>query len=167
MTKGALTRWRTPAILAGSVAVHAVVLGVLGMRAVQMDAWSGPERPVVLIQIEPRPLLQGERPREPVFAAPQPSSERTAERPSLTVPEPGLIRQYNAIVRGERRQVLPIVRQRGCTGGVARVRIGAELEQQPDHARAVDDMQMDVESFIKQDLLNAAVVVLFTERIAL
>lgn len=93
MTKGALTRWRTPVILAGSVAVHAVVLGVLGMRAVQMDAWSGPERPVVLILIEPRPLLQGERPREPVFAAPQPSSEPTAEPRTLTAPEPGLVRR--------------------------------------------------------------------------
>lgn len=94
MTTGAARmRWRTPAILAASVVVHAIVLGVLGMRAIQMDSWSGPEQPVVLIQIEPRPMLEGERPREPVFAAPQPSSEPSAERRSLTAPEPGLIRR--------------------------------------------------------------------------
>jgi hypothetical protein len=77
------TRWRTPAILIGSAAAHAVVLGVLGLRAVQMDAWTGPERPVVLIQIEPRPLLRGERPREPVLAAPQ-ETETAAERRAST-----------------------------------------------------------------------------------
>lgn len=91
-TGAAPTRWRTPAILVGSVVVHAVVLGVLGLRAVRMDAWTGPERPVVLIQIEPRPMLRGERPREPVFAAPRPS-EPTVERRSPTDVEPGLIRR--------------------------------------------------------------------------
>jgi hypothetical protein len=64
------TRWRTPAILAGSVALHAVVLGVLGLRSVGLTDWRPPE-PVVLIDITPRPLLPDEMPREPRYAAPR------------------------------------------------------------------------------------------------
>lgn len=63
------TRWRTPAILAGSLALHAVVMGVLGLRAVGLTDWR-PQEPFVLVDITPRPLLTDERPRERRYAAP-------------------------------------------------------------------------------------------------
>lgn len=70
--------------------MHALVLGVLGMRAVQMDTWNGPSPPLVLIDIAPRPMLQGERPRERNYAAPQPTERTEADR-DIAGPRPGRI----------------------------------------------------------------------------
>ncbi|HEV2081189.1 MAG TPA: hypothetical protein VGR32_01925 [Brevundimonas sp.] len=79
-------------MLAASLVAHALVLGVLGLRAVRMDAWRGETPPVVLIDITPRPMLEGERPRERNYAAP-PAPEATDQPRSLTTPRPGLIRR--------------------------------------------------------------------------
>lgn len=76
------TRWRTPAILAGSVALHAVVLGILGLRAIQMDAPTRYDRPTILLEIEPRPMLRDERPRERSYAAPDPADAEVSPQTS-------------------------------------------------------------------------------------
>lgn len=84
-------RLRTPAILIGSVALHALVLGFLGLRAIQLEpGLSSP--PVVLLEIEPRPLLKGETAREPRYAAPAEASTATsasrAEPGAVALPRP-------------------------------------------------------------------------------
>jgi len=79
---GPATRWRTPAILAGSVALHAVVLGVLGLRAIQMDVPASLDRPTILLEIEPRPMLRDERPRERSYAASDPADAEDSPRTS-------------------------------------------------------------------------------------
>lgn len=81
---GPATRWRTPAILAGSVALHAVVLGILGLRAIQMDAPTRYDRPTILLEIEPRPMLRDERPRERSYAAPDPTDAEVRPQASVT-----------------------------------------------------------------------------------
>ncbi|WP_298125809.1 hypothetical protein [Brevundimonas sp.] len=70
-TAGRRRNWRTPAVLAASLALHAAVLGYLGLRAIEMDGWQPGDQPDILIEIEPRPLLAGERPRRPSLAAPR------------------------------------------------------------------------------------------------
>lgn len=70
------------------MAVHAVVLGLLGLRAVRLNDWTGPRDTVVLIDVTPRPLLSGERPRQPTYAAP--TSEARVE--TLRDAAPGLPR---------------------------------------------------------------------------
>ncbi len=79
-------RWKTPAVLAGSVALHAVVLGALGLRAVQMTEWRA-DAPVVLIDIQPRPLLRDEVRREPRFAAAPAEAASGAEATAPRVPK--------------------------------------------------------------------------------
>ena len=75
-TKGA-------AILAGSVAFHALILGLVGLGVFDSDLALPP--PVadapIFIEMEPRPLLEGETARVPT-AAPA----RTAEAPALSSP---------------------------------------------------------------------------------
>ena len=61
-------RWRKPAIVAVSVGLHALVLGYVGYKAFDPprvygdpgsldDPWP---RPVIYVEIEPRPLVRGE-----------------------------------------------------------------------------------------------------------
>lgn len=80
-------RWRKPALIGASVVAHAVVLGVLGLRAIEMDRFPIPEpESVVYVQIEPRPLLPDERPRprpSPVQAASEPSPAAAAPARSV------------------------------------------------------------------------------------
>ncbi|HZV84986.1 MAG TPA: hypothetical protein VFF48_08380 [Brevundimonas sp.] len=79
--RGNAERWRTPAIVAASLALHALLLGYLGLRTVGADMrFRGalqPDPPPILIQLEPRPLLQGETARV-----------RPAPRPSVALPAP-------------------------------------------------------------------------------
>lgn len=76
-------RWRKPALIGASVVAHAVVLGVLGLRAIEMDRFPIQEpETVVYVEIEPRRLLPDEQPRPrpaPVQAASEPSSAAPAE----------------------------------------------------------------------------------------
>ncbi len=74
-------RWHKPALVAGSVAFHALVLAVLGLRAVQLDEVPYvPQPPVVFVDIAPRPMLRDETAR----VRPTPS-ESTTDR--LTLPD--------------------------------------------------------------------------------
>lgn len=80
-----LGRGRGPALAAVSIAVHLAVLGLLGLRAVRLDVPVA-ER-VMLIELEPRPLLPGEalRPARPVLA---PSDARPAAGAATASPAP-------------------------------------------------------------------------------
>lgn len=80
-------RWRKPAIVAASLSLHALLLGYLGLRTVGADVrlWGGlqPDPPPIHVQLEPRPLLQGETARvrsapRPTLALPTPADARTA-----------------------------------------------------------------------------------------
>lgn len=75
-------RWRKPTIVAASIAVHALVLAFLGLRAIQMDGLDGDifPPPPILVQLEPRPLLPGEAAR--VRQAPLPDTPV----PSVRIP---------------------------------------------------------------------------------
>lgn len=74
-------RWRTPALVAASVAVHLVVLGLLGLRAVRLELPAA-ER-VMLVELEPRPLLAGEALRVP-RPVPSPAEARPAAGAATT-----------------------------------------------------------------------------------
>lgn len=58
-----LQRWRKPALVAASVLAHALVLGGLGLRAIRMEVPPLQQERVILVEIEPRPLLENEQPR--------------------------------------------------------------------------------------------------------
>lgn len=59
-------RWRTPAIVAASVALHALVLGYISFRSLDLDVGVFDPGPTIIeLQIEPRPLLPGEVARVP------------------------------------------------------------------------------------------------------
>lgn len=80
---GQRTDRRTLAIVAGSVGLHAVVLGGLAFQAIApLDQAEVAPPPVVYLDIEPRPLLRNERVRRPSRPAPQirPASERPTDR---------------------------------------------------------------------------------------
>lgn len=61
--RGRPERWRTPALVTGSVVVHAVVLGALGLRSVEIADASPPQPPLFYLDIEPRPMLKDEAAR--------------------------------------------------------------------------------------------------------
>lgn len=70
-------RWRKPAIVAASLLLHAGLLGYLGLRTMgPASPFPAPE-PTIHVQLEPRPLLADETPRQPVAA-------RQTEAPPLT-----------------------------------------------------------------------------------
>ncbi len=82
-----MERWRTSAIVATSVGLHALLLGYLGLRTVGADMrfWGAlqPDPPPIYVQLEPRPLLQGETARvrpapRPTLALPTQADARTA-----------------------------------------------------------------------------------------
>ena len=79
--RGLPERWHKPALVVGSVAFHALVLAVLGLRAVQLEEVPyAPQPPVVFVDIAPRPMLKDETAR----VRPTPS-ESTTDR--LTLPD--------------------------------------------------------------------------------
>lgn len=79
--RGLPQRWHKPALVAGSVAFHALVLAVLGLRAVQLDEVPYvPQPPVVFVDIAPRPMLKDETAR----VRPTPSESPTDR---LTLPD--------------------------------------------------------------------------------
>lgn len=61
--RGRKEHWRTPALVTGSVVFHAVVLGALGLRSVETTDASPPQPPLLYLDIEPRPILEGEAAR--------------------------------------------------------------------------------------------------------
>lgn len=53
-------RWRTPAIVALSLGLHALVLGLIGLRTIGLDVPPQPVERTIYVELEPRPLLPGE-----------------------------------------------------------------------------------------------------------
>jgi hypothetical protein len=79
MTSG--RRWRKPVLVAASLALHGLVLGYLALTAVGVGVASPDSLPRLFIpvQLEPRPLLTGEKARVPTPPPPRtPSTVRTA-----------------------------------------------------------------------------------------
>jgi len=60
--------WRKLAIVAASLLLHAAVLGYLGLRTMGLDTPFTDQGPTIYVQLEPRPLLADETPRQPVAA---------------------------------------------------------------------------------------------------
>lgn len=74
-------RWRKPALVAGSVVFHVVVLALLGLQTVEIgETPSQPQLPIVFLDIAPRPMLKDETAR----VRPTPT-EATPDR--LTLPD--------------------------------------------------------------------------------
>jgi len=75
-------RWRKPAIVAASVLAHALVLGLIGMRSMELapGLLQRDPDPIIYVQIEPRPLLSGEVAR----VRPQPTERLSMD--SLDLP---------------------------------------------------------------------------------
>lgn len=69
--------WRKPAIVAASLLLHAGLLAWIGMRTVGLGAPLLDQSPTIYVQLEPRPLLAEETPRQPVAA-------RQTDAPPLT-----------------------------------------------------------------------------------
>lgn len=76
-----MERWRNPAIVSASLLAHALVLGFIGLRSIALDGVLDEPPPVILVQLEPRPLLPGEVPRP----RPQPE-DRPAPSDALAPP---------------------------------------------------------------------------------
>ncbi|NJC39748.1 hypothetical protein GGQ87_000006 [Brevundimonas alba] len=53
-------RWRKPAIVVLSVGLHVLVLGLIGLRSMELGPPPPPVEQTIYLEIEPRPLLQGE-----------------------------------------------------------------------------------------------------------
>ncbi|WP_417232475.1 hypothetical protein [Brevundimonas sp.] len=85
-------RWRKPALVATSVALHGLVLGYLALTAVGvggLDPVAIP-RHFIPLQLEPRPLLPNERvrvPTPPRTAPPERTAAATAVTPAARRPE--------------------------------------------------------------------------------
>ncbi len=77
-----LQRWRKPALVAASVLAHALVLGGLGLRAIHMDLPPSRQERVILVEIEPRPLLENEQPRPRPSPAPAAAETEPSPAPS-------------------------------------------------------------------------------------
>lgn len=75
-------RWRRPAIVAVSLGLHLLVLGLIGLRSFGLDAPAGPIERTIYVEIEPRPLLPGE------VARVRPPPARP-EAPSQSLPDAG------------------------------------------------------------------------------
>jgi hypothetical protein len=70
-------QWRKPAIVAASLLLHAGLLAWIGLRTMGLGTPLPAENPTIYLQLEPRPLLADETPRQPVAA-------RQVEAPPLT-----------------------------------------------------------------------------------
>lgn len=77
-----LQRWRKPALVAVSVLAHALVLGGLGLRAIHMEVPPLQQERVILVEIEPRPLLENEQPRPRPSPAPSLAEAEPSPAPS-------------------------------------------------------------------------------------
>ena len=77
-------RWRKPAIVAVSVGLHALVLGLVGLRSVGLDAQAPPVERAIYVEIEPRPPLPGE------VARVRPPPDRP-DAPREAVPDSGAV----------------------------------------------------------------------------
>jgi hypothetical protein len=80
-------RWRKPMLIGASMAAHVLVLGVLVVGAIG-DRMAVVSPSIVYVEIEPRPLLEGERPRPvpppaTVTSATDALAPTTAHRPLL------------------------------------------------------------------------------------
>lgn len=75
-------RWRKPAIVVLSVGLHALVLGLIGLRSFGLGTPVEPVEHIILVEIEPRPLLPGE------VARVRPPPERP-DTPSQALPDSG------------------------------------------------------------------------------
>lgn len=81
LRQGRPDRWRTPALVTGSVVFHAVVLGALGLRSVEITDASPLQPPLLYLDIEPRPILEGETARmRPPRTEAQQQRDRTISR---------------------------------------------------------------------------------------
>lgn len=88
-------RWRKPALIGLSVSAHILILGGLGLRVLTVETPNLPAEPqTILLDIEPRPLLEDERPRprpQPVQASAETAPTTADSRPSffgLRLPQP-------------------------------------------------------------------------------
>lgn len=79
--RGLPERWRKPALVAGSVVFHAVILALLGLQAVEIGETPAPQPSLIFVDIAPRPMLKDEtaRMRTPT------RNEATPDR--LTLPD--------------------------------------------------------------------------------
>ncbi len=77
---------RRAAILAGSIALHAAILAPLAMGLFTDDpsVFTDPFDTPIFVEMEPRPLLQGETAREPEFAASE--AREAVPTPGETIP---------------------------------------------------------------------------------
>jgi hypothetical protein len=87
--------WRRPALIAASVVLHGVVLGALSLRALSLDAPVAVDRPTILIEIEPRPLLPFETPR--VVQPPAAVQPVTSSGAPVVMPRPRLPDEEDAL----------------------------------------------------------------------
>ena len=78
-------RVRNPLVVAGSFLAHALVLSLLALNTFDAPVPTRPYYPPVYLEIEPRPLLEGETPRIPRVAPASPSADAV---PSDRVPLP-------------------------------------------------------------------------------
>ena len=77
--------WRKPAIVAVSVGLHALVLGLIGLRSLGLDGMAPqPVERTIYVEIEPRPQLSGE------VARVRPPPDRQ-EAPSQALPDAGAV----------------------------------------------------------------------------
>jgi hypothetical protein len=72
-------RWRKPAIVAVSVLGHVALFSWLGLRSMGLTGAIEDQDPIIYVQIEPRPLLPGERAR----VRPAPPPPQTVAAPAL------------------------------------------------------------------------------------
>ena len=68
-------RVRNPLVVAGSVLAHGLVLSLLALNSFDPPVPTRPYNPPIYLEIEPRPLLEGETPRIPRVAPASPSAD--------------------------------------------------------------------------------------------
>lgn len=84
MAAMARPRVRNPLVVAGSLLAHAVVLGLLATGTFKPPSTADTGPPPIYLQIEPRPRLRNETPREP--PASRPVIDSLSARPLATLP---------------------------------------------------------------------------------
>lgn len=104
-------RWRTPAVVAASIAIHAALLGPLALRGLGLADPSWPDIPeppfFIPVDIEPRPVLPGEVPRAglPPGRTETLLQDRTLPRPAEAVAAPST----DVPMEDEKDETTPIV----------------------------------------------------------
>lgn len=75
------TRWHRPALVGASALAHVLILGGLALRVLSADTTALPSPPpTIYLEIEPRPLLDDERPRPRPNPAPAQAEAAPARR---------------------------------------------------------------------------------------